>query len=499
MLTLRDVDKRFGATHAVRSVTFDAAPGQVLGLVGENGAGKSTVIKMLSGVVRPDHGEITLNGRLVALHGASDALRHGIASVFQELTLVRSLTVEQNLLLIDGPTYPWRSLDRRRGHKRAVEILQRYELDMAPDMPVGRLHLGEQQMLEIVRAVERKPAVLLLDEATSALGESEVEWLVGLVNRLRGAGTIVLFISHRWDEIARFCSRVVVMRNGAVVGESDIAALSDEAIRLMTGQSIESVFPAKSENSAKIVLSVRHLRSLSLDEVSLDLRHGEILGVGGLVGQGQGALLEAIFGIHPLLAGAVTVAGKPLTRRSPVHAMTAGIAYVPQERKTEGLLLSKTVGTNMTLAILRRLTCWLGLIDKRLEGRLVGDAIARLQIRARSAEEPIRNLSGGNQQKVLLQKWLFTKPKVLLLNDVTRGVDITTKLQIYELIAEIAGQGVGVVWYSTDTLELRGLAHRVLVMFEGRVNATLTGADITSEGIVRASMIREIADAPVAA
>lgn len=455
ILTLRNIDKRFGATHAVRSVSFEATPGTVLGLVGENGAGKSTVIKMLSGVLRPDRGEITLNGRPILLRSAADALHHGIASVFQELTLVRSLTVEQNLLLTDAPRHPWGSLARRRGHARALQILERHRLPIPPHAPVGRLHLGEQQMLEIVRAVERKPAVLLLDEATSALGEHEVEWLVALVDRLRGEGTIVLFISHRWDEITRFCTRVAVMRNGELVGLSDTASLGEEeAIALMTGQSFEASFPNRPAVGNSVVLRARHLQSAMLHDVSLDLHHGEILGLGGLVGQGQGTLLEALFGGHSLRAGSVTIDGRPLAKPAPPRAIAAGIAYVPQERKTEGLLLSKTVGTNMTLAILRRLTGWLGLVNRPEEGRIVDAAITKFQIRARSGQESIRDLSGGNQQKVLLQKWLLTKPRVLLLNDVTRGVDIATKLQIYELIADIAAHGVAVLWYSTDTLEL---------------------------------------------
>ena len=497
MLVLHDLSKRYGVTQAVKSVNLTARPGNVLGLVGENGAGKSSVIKMIAGVEQPTAGHIALDGRPLALRSTNDALRHGIASVFQELTLLRSLTVQQNLLLTDAPRRPWRSLDRRAGRKRAGAVLQRYALTMPPDMPVRALPLGARQMLEIVRAVERRPKVLLLDEATSALGAHEVDWLVRLVERLREEGTIVLFISHRWDEIVRFSTHVAIMRNGELVGEADTATLSEaEAIRLMTGRSFEASFPARPAAGGDVVLRARNLHSPVLRGVNLDLHRGEVLGLGGLVGQGQGALLEALFGAHALRDGTVELAGRPLRIAGPAAAIRAGLAYVPQERKTEGLLLHKSISVNMTLSILRRLSGTAGFVERRREQALVAGAIERFHIEARSTQDLVQTLSGGNQQKVLLEKWLQTRPAVLLLNDVTRGVDIGTKLQIYRAIAECAAQGVAVILYSTDTLELVGLAHRVLVFKEGQVNQSLAGSDITSEEIVRASLVRGGIDAP---
>jgi len=496
MLELRDLSKRYGVTQAVRSVSLTARPGSVLGLVGENGAGKSSVIKMLAGVEQPSAGTMLLDGRPLMLRDTNEALRHGIASVFQELTVLRSLSVQQNLLLTGGPMHAWRSLDQRAGRRLAETILRTHELQVPVDLPVRALPLGAQQMLEIVRAVERRPAVLLLDEATSALGAHEVEWLVRLVERLAKQGTIVLFISHRWDEIVRFCTHVAIMRNGELVGEAETATLPEaEAIRLMTGHSFAASFPAKPVAGAEVVLSVRNLHSAVLRGVSFDLRRGEVLGLGGLVGQGQGALLEALFGAHPLRSGTLDLGGVTLHPSGPAAAIRAGLAYVPQDRKTEGLLLSKSVSVNMTLAILSRLSGVAGLVDRRREQALVDAAIARFHIEARSPRDAVRTLSGGNQQKVLLEKWLQTGPRVLLLNDVTRGVDIGTKLQIYRAIADCAAQGVAVILYSTDTLELMGLAHRVLVFKEGSVNQSLEGEEITSEGIVRASLVREASHA----
>lgn len=495
VLELRDLSKRYGVTQAVKSVSLTARPGSVLGLVGENGAGKSSVIKMLAGVEQPSAGTIALDGRALTIRDTNDALRHGIASVFQELTVLRSLTVQQNLLLTNGPRHSWRSIDQRAGRHLAANILAQYDLPLPVTMPVRELPLGAQQMLEIVRAVERRPAVLLLDEATSALGAHEVQWLVRLVERLRGQGTIILFISHRWDEIVRFCTHVAIMRNGELVGEAETATLSEaEAIRQMTGHSFAASFPPKPAASEDVVLRARNLRSAVLRGVSFDLHRGEVLGLGGLVGQGQGALLEALFGVHALRSGQLELGDAALYLSGPRAAIRTGIAYVPQDRKTEGLLLSKSISVNMTLPILRHLSGMAGLIDRRRERDLVADAIARFSVEAQSGDDVVRTLSGGNQQKVLLEKWLQTRPRVLLLNDVTRGVDIGTKLQIYRAIVGCAEQGVAVVLYSTDTLELTGLAHRVLVFKEGVVNQSLTGAAVTSEGIVRASLVREGSD-----
>jgi len=491
MLSLIAIDKSFGATRAVKTVTLEAAPSTVLGLAGENGAGKSTLIKIVSGAVLPDRGSIRLDGKPIAPRDTNEAIGLGIASVFQELTLVRELTVERNLLLTSAPLTAWGSIDRRGARRIATEILSRYHLDIDPAVHVGDLPLGQQQMLEIVRAVERNPRVLLLDEATSALGTSEVAWLAGLVAHLRDTGVIVLFISHRWDEVVRFCNRVAILRNGELVSVADTAVVSeDEAVRLMTGQdAVESSFPAKLHSSDAPALSAVGLKNHALRDVSVEIRKGEILGLGGLVGQGQGSLLEALFGAQSLAEGIISVGGRRLEHLTPRRAIAAGLAYVPQERKTEGLLLAKSVAVNMTYAILGQLRAVMGVLDPRREGQLVGSAIGRAQIRTRGGSEPVRNLSGGNQQKVLLEKWLLTKPAILLLNDVTRGVDIGTKRHIYALIAEIARKGVAVIWYSTDARELVGVVHRVIVMLQGRVNAELTGEEITVDRIVRASVV----------
>jgi len=491
MLRLSEIDKSYGATRAVKGVSLDAAPGTVLGLVGENGAGKSTLIKIVGGAIAPDRGTLSLDGKQIAPRNTHAALTLGIASVFQELTLVRELTVEQNLLLTQSPITPWGSIDRRRARAAAADILARHKLDLAPRTRVGDLPLGRQQMLEIVRAVERRPRVLLLDEATSALGGAEVEWLADLVDRLKQEGRIVLFISHRWDEVVRFSNRVAVLRNGELMAIADTGALSEgEAVRLMSGrETLSEAFPPKRRAQGGVALTATALTSPALRGVNVELGRGEILGLGGLVGQGQGHFLEALFGAHQLSSGVILVDGHRLDRPTPQGAIKAGLAYVPQERKTEGLLLTKSVGQNLTLAILGQLQGLLGIIAPRREAELVDDAIARAAIRTRGGSETVRHLSGGNQQKVLLERWLLRKPRILLLNDVTRGVDVGTKRHIYEVIAAIAEKGVGVIWYSTDARELVGVAHRVLVMLHGRISAELTGADVTVDRIVHAAVV----------
>ena len=489
MLLMQSIDKAFGATRAVQDVSIEAAPGSVLGLVGENGAGKSTLMKIVGGIVRPDRGTVSLDGQPLAGHQARGALARGIASVFQELTLIRSLTVGENLSLLRPARHAWRSIARRDMFRQSQELLDQRGVRARADAIVGDLPLGEQQMIEIVRAIAREPKVLLLDEATAALGASEVKWLQRLVAAERARGSIILFISHRWDEIESFCDRVAIMRNGELVAHEATREMShDQAVELMTGRHLGAVFPAKAPTpSTTILLEAEGLQSDVLRGVDLNLAAGEILGIGGLVGQGQDALLKCLFGDHALRAGTIRVAGREVPLRAPADAIRHRIAYVPQERKIEGLLLQKSVATNLSLSILKTLSSWGGLVDRRRERTVVSDAIGRLQIRAASPNVPVNTLSGGNQQKVLLQKWLLTKPAVLLLNDVTRGVDIGTKQQIYEIIVALAREGLGIVLYSTDAHELVELAHRVLVISEGRVATELTGEALSAESIVRAS------------
>ncbi len=496
MLVLQNIDKSFGATRAVQDVTLDAAPGSVLGLVGENGAGKSTLMKIAGGIIRPDRGSVSLDGAAVSGRDARGMISRGIASVFQELTLVRNLTVAENMGILSPPTRIWGSIDRTGLEDECRLALERYHVSARPESQVGDLPLGLQQMLEIVRAVRRRPRVLLLDEATAALGAAEVAWLSHILAEERARGAIILFISHRWDEILAFCQRVAIMRNGHLVEVSAVEEIShDQAVEQMTGRRFGATFPPKRPARIEPLLEVETLESAALHDVTFRVAEGEILGIGGLVGQGQDALLRSLFGAHRLRHGTIRLSGRSYRPRSPRDAIRHRIAYVPQERKAEGLLLHKSLAINLSLAILQKLTGLGGLIQRRKERAIAREAIDLLKIRASSEADLVGSLSGGNQQKILLQKWLLTEPSLVLLNDVTRGVDIGTKIQIYEIIADLAAKGIGVILYSTDAHELVELAHRVLVMVDGRLSAELMGKNLSAEAIVHASLGTKAFDA----
>lgn len=486
MLKLQGIDKSFGSNKVLENISLDVPGHTVLGLVGENGAGKSTLMKILGGVQRADSGTITLDDEDVDIKTPRDSLRHGIVSVFQELTLINQLSVEDNLFLLDKTVTRWRTIDRKVRRRKAEKIIDQFGLPMRPQEKVQDLSLGKKQMLEIVRGVWRRPKVLLLDEPTSSLGQHEVKWLIQLVQTARDAGSIVWFVSHRWEEVTEFSDSIVVMRNGRLVGQYQSHELAQsEAVRLMTGHSVKSTYPDRTTPSDKVVLEVSHLMNRKVNDVSFQLHSGEILGLGGLVGHGQDSLLRTIFAdLTVKSVGSVKIEGTDVNLRSPSEAIASGIAYVPEDRKTEGLFLYKDIGFNMTFSILGRVAGRIGFIRKRMEKQIIEEGMSRLSIKGDSSMTSISHLSGGNQQKILIQKWLLTRPRVLLLNDVTRGVDIGTKMEIYNIIHEVAQSGVGVLIYSTDASELVHLCNRVFVMVRGGFIKCLEENELSEDMIV---------------
>ena len=484
--------KAYGGVLALDDATFSAAPGEVHALVGENGAGKSTMIKALAGVIRADQGRILIGGEEVRLRSPEDALQRGVATVFQELTLLPRMTVAENLLMGREPRGRLSLIRRRELPAAAADLLAEYEVDSVdPGELVENLPLAQQQLVEIVRAVMREPAVLILDEPTSALSKREVEWLFGLVRKLRDEGTCVVFTSHRWSEVMDLADRITVFRNGTDVGTRDQLS-EEEAVKLMTGREVSTAY-AEPEQLPKreVVLEAAELTAPGLNEVSLALHAGEILGIGGLEGQGQRELFHALFGLAPA-HGELSVRGSRLRLHSPRDAIKAGIAFIPQDRKAEGLLLPMTVRANLTLAILRRIAAG-GVLRPANERKTAEGMIDRLSIDARRPGQPVGTLSGGNQQKVLLGRWLLADSQILLLYDVTRGVDVATKQDIYELILDLAREGRAILFYSSDTDEIAHLCHRVLVLREGQIAEELEG-EISSEDIIGASF-REAAHA----
>jgi ribose transport system ATP-binding protein len=485
----RDISKSFGGVYALRHATFSAQPGEVHALVGENGAGKSTMIKILSGLFPPDTGFIYVQGRIVTLANPQVALRLGIGTVFQELTLLPYMTVAENLLM-GREARKWGLIDRGKTAAQAWQMLQDASITgIEPLELVANLPLGQKQIIEIIKVVSRKPAILFMDEPTSALAEREVAWLFGIIRQLREQGTCIVFTSHRWSEIKDIADRITIFRNGEHEGTYEAHALSEqEAVERMTGRQLSMFYPKISPLQEKTpALQVHDLSGSHLNHVSFTAYRSEVLGIGGLAGQGQRELFLTLFGVDSASSGTIEIQGKPVHIRSPQEAIHAGIALIPEDRKTEGLLLPLSVGQNLTLPILSSLTR-LGFIRRHEEATLIHTMISDLSIRVTSMDQPVETLSGGNQQKVLIGRWLLTRASILLLYDVTRGVDVATKHDIYALIKQLSQSGCTMLFYSTDTEEMAQICQRVLVMREGHIVDEISGPDIAPESIVAAAI-----------
>jgi ribose transport system ATP-binding protein len=504
-LALSGVTKRYGGTVALEDVDVSAAKGTIHAVLGENGAGKSTLMKILAGVVRPDSGDIRLEGRDLRLDGPRSALDQGIVCVFQELSIVPALTVAENIGLADPRRRRFGRIDRKQERRLARDALAAIGCgsDLDLDVPCGRLPLPKRQVVEIAKALVRDPRVLILDEATSALDAGDAASVMAALQRCRERGVCVLFISHRMHEVDALADTCSVFRNGRHVETFPAGTRSHEAIvRLMIGRPLAQVYPAKPPAPAAEhapYLSVADLRWKSaLQGVSFDVRPGEIVGIGGLDGQGQRELLLALAGVLRDLSGTVTVGGRKGVPDGPSGCLSAerAVALIPEERKTEGLFLGLAVDANLSFVALPRLAC-AGLIDRAAEAGLVASLKERLQIKAPAGDAAVATLSGGNQQKVVLAKWLATKPRLLLLMDPTRGIDVGTKQEIYRLFRALADEGVAILFHSTDYDELIGLCDRVLVMYGGRIAAALAGAALTETAILSAAM--QIRTAPAEA
>ena len=492
------VDRAFGGVQALRDASFAARPGEIHALAGENGAGKSTLIKVLCGLISADRGTVEIFGQEVRRVVEPAARRRlGVATAFQELSLLPDLTVAENLLLHDPPRGRLGLVRRRRLAPEADAILRRYGVDYVDSRTVtADLSVAHRQVVELVRVLATGPKVVILDEPTAALPAEQVRWLAGHMRRLRDEGCCVIFTSHRWREIEDLADRVTVFRNGTWVATRD--RLSEaEAVTLMSGRSFAGAYPdVTAITRGDSALRVDDLAGGRLRGVSFDLRRGEILGVGGLAGQGQRDLFLTLFGARRAAAGAVSVGGEAVTIRRPKDAIRAGlgIAYVPEDRKAEGLFLPLSIRDNIALATLSRRSSY-GFVNRGAERSAVSSIAAQLRIGGgRATSQAVGTLSGGNQQKVVMARWLLTEADVLLLYDVTRGVDAATKHDIYELVAELAGRGKAILFHSSETEEIANLCHRVLVLREGRIAAELPGPVGDAERIVAAS-IKEAPDA----
>ncbi|WP_027135564.1 sugar ABC transporter ATP-binding protein [Geminicoccus roseus] len=495
-LRVERVVKAYGATVALDGMSFEVAPGEVHALLGENGAGKSTTVKMLSGLVQPDQGGIELFGQPVRLGEPLEAQRHGVQTAYQEMTLVRDLTVAENMLLPHAPTGLLGQLRRREGERRVVRHLAALGLDFIdPRAEIRDLDLPVRQKIEIARAVFRKPRILLLDEPTSSLSGRDIDWLGELIRRVTQEGVTVVFISHRMPEVRLFCDRLTVLRNGKEVGTATVDAITDdEVVRMIIGRSLAATFPPKAppraRNGVTPFLEARDLSVGSrLKGASFALHPGEILGIAGLQGMGQQQLFLSCFGMAPPSAGQILIDGREVTLASPQDAIRAniGISLVPEDRKTEGLFLKMDGRSNVALPVIERFTKG-GLIDGKAETDAVARVFRQVEVDPRALYTPAGAFSGGNQQKIAIGKWLLAGSRTLLMFDPTRGVDIGTKHQLYLLMRAFADAGGAVLFYSTEIAELVNLCDRVLVMYGGRIVSELAGEAIEEEAIMRSAL-----------
>ncbi|WP_300342604.1 sugar ABC transporter ATP-binding protein [Nesterenkonia sp.] len=486
-LVMEGITKAFPGVKALTDVDLTARAGEVHAIVGENGAGKSTLMKILAGVHTPDEGTITLDGEQVRFGSPLEAKQNGIGMVYQEINLVPDLSVAENIGLGNMPASGG-MIRRKALHDRAREVLEELHTRIPPQELVGRLSVSQQQLVEIAKIYARQPRIVVLDEPTSSLSHHEAEALFAVVERMRNSGIAIIYISHRLREVLEISDRVTVLRDGRMIDCRSAQGLTPkEMISLMVGRDLDDVFPKQAVEIGEPVLEVRGLTRLGVfEDVSLTVRAGEIVGLAGLVGAGRTEVARAIFGLDRLDAGQILVGGEEIRVRSPRSAVRAGIAYVPEDRKRDGVALSLTVKDNIALPVLHRVST-LGWVLRRPERELAQQKAEDLHISPPVVDRPAATFSGGNQQKVVLAKWLATNPKVLILDEPTRGVDVGAKADIHTIIGELAAQGVAVLMISSELPEVLAVSDRVYVLHEGRLTAELSRDDADEESVMTAA------------
>jgi ribose transport system ATP-binding protein len=486
VLEMRGIDKRFPGVHALRGVDLTVAQGEILGLVGENGAGKSTLVKILAGAYARDDGTIAVGGEPVTAADPNEMLGRGVAVIYQEPSLAPHLSTAENIFMGRLPSNRLGVVDWPRLAADTEALAERLGLELAPRAPVGRLSVARRQMVEIARALSREARLIVLDEPSAVLGDAELAGLFQAMRRLTGRGVAFVYISHRLDEVFRIADRVTVLKDGRVVATEPTSELTtDRLVRLMVGREVGARLDRSRRAPGAVALAVRGLtRAGVLHDVGLQVRAGEILGIAGLAGAGRTEVLRAIHGADPVDAGQVEVFGRPVRIRSPRDAIALGIGLLTEDRKADGFLLKQSVAFNTTITRLATVTRR-GVVSRRRERQVVAEHLRRLAVRAQGPDAPVRNLSGGNQQKVVLAKWLHTRCRILLVDEPTRGVDVGAKREIWQLLADLAAGGVAIVMVSSELPEILAVSDRVLVMREGRVTAELERAEATEELIMR--------------
>jgi len=487
-LELHRVVKSFGPVIALRSGSLALQPGSIHALIGENGAGKSTLVKIMAGLYRRDSGDFLLRGEPVDFATTAQSKAAGIAVIYQEPTLFPDLSVTENIFMGRQPVGRLGRIDRASMRQETARIFARLGVALDPDRLTDGLSIADQQIIEIAKAISLDASVLIMDEPTAALSGVEVERLFAVARSLRDEGRAVLFISHRFDEVFALCDTVTVMRDGAYISTSAIADTTvDELVRQMVGRDVTELFPKQETEIGEALLEVDAITSPGVfRDISFTVRSGEIVALAGLVGAGRSEVARAVFGVDPYSSGEVRLLGTPVPRNSPTAAMQAGLALVPEDRRKQGLVIESGVGQNITLAIRRRLSRF-GLLTTGMENRAATVWASRLEVKSHALDTVAGTLSGGNQQKVVLAKWLATDPRVLIVDEPTRGIDVGTKSEVHRLLSELAGQGMGILMISSELPEVLGMADRVLVMHEGRITAELSRAEATSENVMFAA------------
>ena len=493
-LEFTGIGKAFPGVQALKDVSFRAESGKVVALLGENGAGKSTLLKIMSGDFTTDEGTITLNGNQVDFHNPHQALKAGISVIYQERQLVAAMSVMENIFLGDLPVNALRQLNRRKLKRDTSALIEKFGLPIDPTMPVGRLPVAYQQMVEIMKAYHRDANVIAFDEPTAPLTDTEIEILFNLIRQLKAEGKIVIYVSHRLAEIFQITDEIVVLKDGLKVAELKTSETSEEElIRAMVGRDIGDTYAnlVRNENIGEVLLEVNNLVTHAVRDVSFKLRRGEILGFAGLVGAGRTEVVRAIFGADAVLSGEILMDGKRVNFKSPKDAIDAGIALCPEDRKDQGLVLFRSIKDNICMPVLQK--CKSGpffLCTKKREA-LADEAVKKYSIKTHSVNKLVAELSGGNQQKTILGRWTSSKmvTKILILDEPTKGIDVGTKAEIYQMVCDFARQGIAVIFISSELTEVINVADTIIVMRSGGISGQVKRDEATEEGVLALAML----------
>ena len=493
-VSLKGARKTFGSVVALENGQIELFPGEIHALVGENGAGKSTLVKILAGVHQPDSGVFTVGGSEVVFKSVGDSKSAGISVIYQEPTLFPDLTVAENIFVGRQPRGAFGLISRKLMNEKAERLFEKLGISMSPERQADGLSIADQQIIEIAKAISLEADILIMDEPTAALSGAEVDRLFAVARSLRDQGAAILFISHRFDEIFALTDRITVMRDGCYISTHETAATSEsEIIKEMVGRDITTLFPKTSVEPGEVILDVRNIGIRGkFTDVSLTVRSGEIVALAGLVGAGRTEVARAIFGIDPIESGQVFYCGENITGYSPAKVISAGIGFVPEDRRKQGLVLDLSIRRNATLTLIRRLATF-GFIPPKRERQIAGTWTERLQVKSNNLENAVATLSGGNQQKVVLAKWLALAPKLLIVDEPTRGIDVGTKSEVHRLLNTLASEGVGILMVSSELPEVLGMSDRIYVMREGRINREIARADASAEEVMSSATAKVVA------